>query len=234
MFDQLLANSLFQRYVIEGGPVMYALVPLSLIMLGAVLQGAIRLRSARVMPARLIKQARAVDAAGRRQFLRELADDPSPLGRVVWLTLKDHLRQEELPPWEELAPELAEATAEVSDEMHDGIGLLGTIYTVAPLLGLLGTILGMMNAFYRFAQVAAEQTVARLSEGIEQALVTTMWGLAIAIPAFVAAQALQGWIRRYERIHLPKAAQRLIESIYRPTAGEAADEPAAAATEAES
>lgn len=213
MFDQLLENSLLQRYVIEGGPVMFALVPLSLIMMGAVLQGAIRLRRSRVLPARLIKKAKTLAPAERADFIKSLADDPSPLGQVVWLALKDHLHSSEPPNWEELAPVITAATADVADEMYDSVSFLEAIYTIGPLLGLLGTILGMKQTFFRFSQ-EAEQTVSHLSVGIQQALVATFWGIAVAIPSYTAAHILQARIRRHERVDLPKVATLLIESLY--------------------
>ncbi|MCE5230912.1 MotA/TolQ/ExbB proton channel family protein [bacterium] len=223
----LLDNTLLQRYVIEGGPVMYVLVPLSLLMLGAVLQSAIRLRSARVMPRRLMKKAGALTPAERIGFIKSLASDPSPLGQIVWLTLKDRLHNSDAPDWDELSPVLSNVTADVTDEMYDSVNLLETIYTVGPLLGLLGTILGMKQTFFRFSLSGADQTVSHLSVGIQQALVTTLWGIAVAIPSYTAAHVFHGWIRRHERDNLPKAAADLIDQIYASSAEpEASAEPA--------
>lgn len=215
MFDYFsnMDNSLLQRYVIEGGPVMFILVPLSLIMLGAVLQGAIRLRRSRVLPARLIKNAKRLSRAERADFIRGLADDPSPLAQVVWVALRDHAHDPEPPNMEELAPVITAATADSADEMYDSVSFLEAIYTIGPLLGLLGTILGMKQTFYGFSR-EAEQTISSLSVGIQQALVTTFWGIAVAIPAYTAAHILQARIRRHERVELPRAATLLIGAIY--------------------
>lgn len=223
MFENLpdfLNNTLLQRYVVEGGPVMVLLVPLSLIMLGAILQAMIRLRDARVLPASLLKRARQLTPADRIGFIKALADDPSPLGQVVWLTLKDRLHSPEPPDWDEISPILANATGDVADEMYDSVGLLETIYTVGPLLGLLGTILGMKQTFYRFSMSGADQTVSHLSVGIQQALVTTVWGLAVAIPSYIGAHVFHSWIRRHERVNLPMQAMELIETVYSASAAE--------------
>ncbi len=230
--ETVIGNTLFQKYVIAGGPLMFALIPCSVLMLGGLLQGLLRLRRGRVTPARVARGAAAVAAgetAARRRWVMTLAKDPSPLARVVWLVLRDH-PEPALVTSEELAPELDLAVAEAADEMHDGLGLLATIYTIAPLLGLLGTILGMMDTFYQFA-IMGQQSLEMLSIGIQEALVTTLWGLAIAIPAFVAAQWLQAIIRKYERHHLPNAAAEVIDALGGVANGKAAH--AAAAAEAE-
>ncbi len=220
VFEGMFENTLLEKYVLDGGPMMFILLPLSLLMLGAVLQGMIRLRRGRVLPRRLVRAAAAAPA--RHEFIASLAGDPSPLGRVIHQVLRDR------PDQDPSAAELAAASADAADDLHDGLGVLATIYTIAPLLGLMGTILGMMDAFYQFTQLAGEQTVGRLSEGIQQALVTTLWGLGIAIPAYVAARWLEGIIRRYERDGLPREAARVLDAL-----GEPADEPAPAPALAE-
>ena len=215
-FEGMFADTLLEKYFLDGGPMMFVLLPVSLLMLGAVLQGMIRLRKGRVSPPRLGRAASAARGCeGRRAFVASLAEDQSPLGRVLWLALKDGPTATggaaQTPA--AIAPDVVAATTEVADDMHEGLGLLATIYTIAPLLGLMGTILGMMDAFYKFALIEGDQTVGRLSEGIQQALVTTLWGLGIAIPAFVAAQALHGMIRRHERVHLPREAEHVIRAL---------------------
>ncbi|HOE95363.1 MAG TPA: MotA/TolQ/ExbB proton channel family protein [Candidatus Sumerlaeota bacterium] len=219
-------ETLLIKYVINGGPVMFLLVPCSLLMLGAVIQGLIRLRSGRVLPGWVTRQAESVKSPDmRRRFVIGLSESRAPLARAVWLTLRLHnVAQTRRPPQQELLISMEEASAEVGDEMRDGLALLATIYTIAPLLGLLGTILGMMNTFYVFAQ-STERSVKLLSIGIQEALVTTLWGLGIAIPAYVAAQWLERIIADYERRRLPEAVSRVLEAIYGPPRDE--EEPAA-------
>ena len=106
-----------------------------------------------------------------------------------------------------------EATARAVDEMYDGVVMLSTIYTITPLLGLLGTILGLRTTFYDFA-IRQEKSISALSVGIQEALITTMWGLFIAVPAYVAVQWLQSIIRRYERRELPAAVREALVTIY--------------------
>ena len=207
-------DTLLEKYVINGGPMMFVLIPCSLLMLGAVLQGLIRLRRRRVLPPGILKKAGQLnDDATRCQFILDLHRFEIPLARSIWLALKDFDPGGPPPERQSLEAAIGEASTQAANEMRDGLGLLETIYTIAPLLGLMGTILGMMNTFYDFA-VAQEKSVQLLSIGIQEALVTTLWGLGIAIPAFVATQWLDSIITAYERRRLPAAATRVIQHLF--------------------
>lgn len=205
-------ETLLDKYVINGGPLMVLLVPCSLLMLGAVLQGMIRLRRSRVMPRRLIDEARSGGKAGGRGYIKRLREDGSPLARALWLTVRGFETSELDPDNERFGMVMEESIERVGDEMSDGLSLLMTLYTITPLLGVMGTILGMMETFLEFA-LREERSLQQLSVGIQQALVTSLWGLGIAIPAFVAAMWFQSRIRRYERDLIPAAMLRIIRFI---------------------
>ncbi len=83
--------------------------------------------------------------------------------------------------------------------LERGIGSLGLIATVSPLLGLTGTVTGMINAFQSIAAAGSRADVTVVASGIWEALLTTAVGLLIAIPAHVACHYLE---RRMERITL--------------------------------
>ncbi len=76
--------------------------------------------------------------------------------------------------------------AEVIDRMERRIGILQVIGGVAPLIGLLGTILGMMDSFERIAATGGQADISELAGGIWTAMITTAFGLAAAIPAHLA------------------------------------------------
>jgi ABC-type Fe3+ transport system permease subunit len=78
------------------------------------------------------------------------------------------------------------------------------LVTAAPLLGLLGTVIGMINTFSTLADRSGEHTIQGLSDGISMALITTETGLAIAIPAVI--------ILYYARRRLNEAIRALIET----------------------
>lgn len=85
--------------------------------------------------------------------------------------------------------------------LMDRLGMLGLIAAVAPLLGLLGTILGMITAFQDIATHSGPVEPALIASGLWNALATTAAGLSIAVPALLAGQGFRLW------------AQRLLEEI---------------------
>jgi biopolymer transport protein ExbB len=78
--------------------------------------------------------------------------------------------------------------AEISSEMEQGAGILSFTGTVAPLLGLLGTITGLMRAFTRIESLGGNVDIAALSGGIREAMITTATGLVTAITAAALAK----------------------------------------------
>jgi biopolymer transport protein ExbB len=75
------------------------------------------------------------------------------------------------------------------------MGVLAAVAQVAPLLGLLGTVLGMLQSFHAFNQGGNYATPAALSGGMYQALISSAFGLAVAIPTHLAHHFLRGRVR---------------------------------------
>jgi biopolymer transport protein ExbB/biopolymer transport protein TolQ len=78
-------------------------------------------------------------------------------------------------------------------ELKRGQGVLATISSTAPFVGLLGTVMGIVTAFEQMA-ASGQGGLATVSAGVAEALVTTGMGLSVAIPAVVAFNFLQGWV----------------------------------------
>jgi biopolymer transport protein ExbB/biopolymer transport protein TolQ len=74
-----------------------------------------------------------------------------------------------------------------------GLGLLATVGSTAPFVGLLGTVMGIVNAFQSMA-LTGSGGLGTVSAGIAEALITTAFGLLVAIPAVMAYNYLQGWV----------------------------------------
>jgi len=74
-----------------------------------------------------------------------------------------------------------------------GLGILATVGSTAPFVGLLGTTMGIVNAFQLMA-AAGSGGLGTISAGIAEALITTAFGLLVAIPAVMAYNFLQGWV----------------------------------------
>jgi len=90
-------------------------------------------------------------------------------------------------------------------ELEKNIDILGIIAHVAPLLGLLGTVVGMIRAFMRIEELAGRVNASVLAGGIWEALLTTAFGLAVAIPSFVMYHYFN---RRIDGYALPLEKER--------------------------
>jgi biopolymer transport protein ExbB len=123
---------------------------------------------------------------------RDLVGAPkSPEARVGLVGL------EELPRGRNAALEaMASAKARERLRLERNLGILGTLGSNAPFIGLFGTVLGIIKAFADLAKSQGGGNAAVVMSGISEALVATAVGLLVAIPAVVAYNALQGRVRR--------------------------------------
>jgi len=94
---------------------------------------------------------------------------------------------------ESVARALERQAAREVQSMKRGLGVLATVGSTAPFVGLLGTTMGIVNAFQEMAKSGAGG-LATISAGIAEALITTAFGLLVAIPAVMAYNFMQGWV----------------------------------------
>ena len=203
-----MMETYFQRYIIQGGILMVFLVPCAFLCVAYMIQSAINLRKKIIIP-NIVKKADEIDSIeSAEQFLQRLSSNSSPFSRIFF-EWRDRKFKNSINDSERVLKEVVEE--EVSRIYHKNNQLL-TIYQVAPLLGLLGTVLGMMKTFYQFAQ-ARQRSIEILSIGINEALITTLWGLSIAIPAFTALHFIKQKLFRYEVDILPKSVKNVSSII---------------------
>jgi biopolymer transport protein ExbB len=169
----------------RGGPLMYPLYLCSIAVVAFAIERAVRLRRAAILPPDIVAKIR-LDATGahrlnQQDLLRELKHSNSPIARVITAGLRAANR-----PLAELEQAIEDAGQREADNLRRGCRVLSIISNISPLLGLLGTVVGMIKSFMTVA--AREEALGRtelLAEGIYQALITTAAGLCIAIPALV-------------------------------------------------
>jgi biopolymer transport protein TolQ len=94
---------------------------------------------------------------------------------------------------ESTARALERQAAREVDNLKRGLNLLATVGSTAPFVGLLGTVVGIINAFQSMA-ASGSGGLGTVSAGIAEALVTTAFGLLVAIPAVMAYNYMQGWV----------------------------------------
>jgi biopolymer transport protein ExbB len=195
-----------ERFVLDGGPLMAALIPCSLLAVGFIIRGLLNLRVGVLAPAATIQRLRDSDPDQMDYAVAALsAEAPCALTRLLERALRK-IRAGRFHGEDTLAELVAEEIAVLYQRNNQ----LAVIYTVAPLLGLLGTVLGMMTTFFRFSQ-SSEPSVAELAVGFNQALVTTMWGLSIAVPSYVFLAIFRNRLFRYSHDLLPGLVNDLLD-----------------------
>ena len=197
----------------SGGWVMLPIALASVVALGICLERAWALRRGRVAPPDLVARLRAeIAAAGLGSERLRGVCGGSPLGRILLAPLgaggMDRQRAK---------AEMAQAAPAVVHDLERYLTALGAIASATPLLGLLGTVLGMIRVF----SVLVEQGVgnpAVLAGGISEALVSTAAGIGVAVPALVCHRAL---VRKVDElvVVLEGEAAKLADAVFPPPAG---------------
>ena len=169
-----------------GGYIGYIIIGLSVLMLTLIMQQLLTLRLSVLMPHSLAEQAHQLISNGRFAEANELCKQkPCFLGDM----LQAGLSETEM-GYLQIQKALEDSSAEHSARMMRKVEYLNVIGTLSPMLGLLGTVSGMMKAFMEF-QSSASPSVSEFAPGISFALVTTLMGLSVAIPALAAFAILR-------------------------------------------
>ena len=131
----------------------------------------------------------------------------SPMGHVLSraMEVKDHDR-------ETLETVIAHATDQEITNLSRYLQALATIANITPILGLLGTVTGMIKAFMVIQEMGGKVNAAVLAGGIWEAMMTTALGLAVALPAMVGHSYLVSRVNRYE-YRLQDGAVTFIKAI---------------------
>lgn len=209
--------------VVAGGIVMVPIILGSILAVAITLERLWTLREQRVVPTEL------TDKVWQWVENRALSDKQvmalqqhSPLGSVLAAGLANRHRERSV-----MIQAIEDAGRHVVHDLERFLNTLGTIAAVSPLLGLLGTVTGMIRTF-KAITVAGVGNPAAMAGGIAEALITTAAGLLVAIPALVAYRYLRGRVDALV-IQMEKESIKLVQAIDR-TSGTrplAAQEPAA-------
>ena len=169
----------------SGGAIMAVIFAFSLVGLAAFFERLFALRRGRVVPEsmriellELVRQGRLADAVTTCRI------DDGPLGRVVEVIVA-HAGQ----PRADIKELAEEVGRRESADMEKFTGVVGIVASVAPLLGLLGTVWGMIQTF-DVIQANGMGDIGRMAGGISTALVTTFGGLSVGIPALMGHRYL--------------------------------------------
>ncbi len=192
-----------------GGPVMWPIILCSVGAAAIILERLWSLQEKRVIPRELTNKVwKLVETRTLSERHIEALEHNSPLGRVLAAGLANRDKGRDL------MKEVIEDTGRhVVHELERFLNSLGTIAAITPLLGLLGTVTGMISAFEAITtQGVGDARV--LSGGIGEALITTAAGLIVAIPSLIGYRYLRGKVDMLV-VEMEKEAIKLVQSFDR-------------------
>lgn len=193
--------------VAAGGWVMLPILLCSALALAIVFERLWALRDSVVTPARLsrrVPELAAVPFLDERTLAALRAD--SPLGHILAAGLASRGESRAV-----IRERVEEAGRQVVHELERYLNTLGTIAAVTPLLGLLGTVIGMIKVFAAITAAGVGDPRA-LAGGISEALLTTAAGLCVAIPSLILYRYLRGRVEELV-VGMEAEAIRLMESL---------------------
>ncbi|HEY8510258.1 MAG TPA: MotA/TolQ/ExbB proton channel family protein [Steroidobacteraceae bacterium] len=190
-----------------GGPLMWPIILCSIGAAAIILERLWTLQDKRVLPPELTKKVwQLVETNQINDKVIAALEQNSPLGRVLAAGLANRHRPREI-----LMERLQDTGRHVIHELERFLNTLGTIAGVSPLLGLLGTVTGIIKAFNAI-QAGGVGDPRALSGGIAEALITTAAGLIVAIPALIGYRYLRGRVDRVV-VEMEKDAIQLADAL---------------------
>ena len=191
-----------------GGPLMVPILFCSLFALGIVIEKLIHFSTIQTNAAQLKANVFGLIKNNKIKEAVQLCDaNPSPVARILKAGVLKFGT-----PREEIKESMEDASLFEIPKLENRLGALGTIAHISPLLGLLGTVTGMTTCFHTIQVRAASLnpvTPGDLAGGIGEALITTVAGLMVAIPTFVAYNYCVSRISRFT-LEMERAATELV------------------------
>ena len=174
------AMRLFDHFVVRGGVITwFVLIPLSIATIALIIEHSLSIRESTIVPRQAVERIRA-DLEEKRYLdaVRYTADTPS----VICATIHNALLQASN-GYPAMRRAMADAIDHQAGRLSRKIEYLNVIGNVSPMIGLFGTVYGMIGLFASITDAGGIPEPAKIADDISIALVTTFWGLMVAIPA---------------------------------------------------
>ena len=184
--------SLFQ-IIIKGGIVMIPIALCSVIAVAILIERLISLRKIQINARTFVLQVK--NLLLRKQINEALMlckETPGPIASITKAGLMKHNRARD-----EIKDSIEGAAKTEIYHLERYLGILGTVAAIAPLIGFLGTVTGMIKAFMEIQALGGAVDAGVLAGGIWEALITTAAGLTVGIPALLFYNWLQSKVERY-------------------------------------
>jgi biopolymer transport protein ExbB len=195
-------------FLAKGGIIMIPLFLCSIVGLAIVIEKFISLRRRKVIVPEVVSVLENIKGTGDIALAVSICEKHhGPFANIIRSTLENHAL-----PREEIKENLLDQGRQEVHQLERGLGMLETVAGIAPLLGLLGTVLGILKVFKVISVMGVGQAAA-LAGGISEALITTIAGLFIGIPALVAYNYFSG---RAETLvlEIEKYSNHLLNKIF--------------------
>jgi len=168
-------------FIVKGGLVLWVIMALSVVGIAIIVERVLYFRSIRTDEEKLFQRVKASVEKGHFEEALSICDNnESPLSALIKVGIEyrsyPESAQKEI---------LKDAAAQEVPRLERNVSTLGTIAHIAPLLGLLGTVTGTMKAFGVLGRFGAVADPSILAMGISEALITTVGGIVVAVPAVI-------------------------------------------------
>ena len=169
----------FDFFVLKGGSITLGLIALSVVTIALTVEHCVSIRRSTIVPPEAAKRTKElIDSRQYLEAVKYTAEDPSMMGYVVNAGLLEASNG-----FEAMERALAESLEDRASRLFRKIEYLHVIGNVAPMIGLFGTVYGMILLFASIHQADAFPPPQVVADKVSVALITTFWGLAVAIPA---------------------------------------------------
>ncbi|MFP4687418.1 MAG: MotA/TolQ/ExbB proton channel family protein [bacterium] len=200
----------WQTLVTQGGLIIYILAAASVVGLAIILEKVIRLRKTKVFTeSAAVDLLLAVKSGDSRKISEAKRNSPLPMADII----SSAQLVKELPKEDMLSEMTAVASMHIRN-LSERIKLLGILASISPLLGLLGTVFGMIKAMGEVSHGAGADPLI-VGQGISQALMTTAVGLSVGIPLLVIHSLLKDRINRFAS-EFEEFAHEVMKTFYYP------------------
>ncbi len=189
-----------------GWPI-YLLLAVSVIAVALIIERFTILRKEKIVPGDLLEKVLAAyQKQGVSEEMLEKLSRDSPLGQVLASGLRNYRSSRDV-----MKDAIEEAGSAVAHELERFLTTLGTIATISPLMGLFGTVVGMIEIFG--SQSPTGSNPQELAHGISVALYNTGFGLVIAIPAMIFFRHFRGRVEGFV-VEMEQQAARLVDVVH--------------------
>jgi biopolymer transport protein ExbB len=189
-----------------GWPIYFLLI-VSVIAVALIIERFMILRKEKIVPGGLLEKVLAAyQKQGVSEEMLEKLSQDSPLGQVLASGLRNYRSSRDV-----MKDAIEEAGSAVAHELERFLTTLGTIATISPLMGLFGTVVGMIEIFG--SQSPTGSNPQELAHGISVALYNTGFGLVIAIPAMIFFRHFRGRVEGFV-VEMEQQAAKLVDVVH--------------------